>query len=79
MFVKPTRSMTLRVVAWACVLAVLIAAAVPASAGLPAAILAPPPPAFGHSGPSLIIELVDETPPPDAIALPSAARAPPLA
>jgi hypothetical protein len=77
--VKPTRSTPLRLVAWVCVLAVLLAAAVPASAGLPAAILAAPAPAFGETGPSVLIESVDETRPSAPPSLPSAARAPPLA
>ena len=79
MVVKPKHSTPLRVIAWACVLAVLLAAAVPASAGLPAAVLAPAGPAFGETGPSILIERVDETPPSAPIALPAAARAPPLA
>jgi hypothetical protein len=79
MLVKPTHSTPLRLVAWACVLAVLLAAAVPASAGLPPAILASPAPAFGEARPWVPIERVDETPPPAPIALPAAARAPPLA
>jgi hypothetical protein len=79
MLVKPTRSTPLRFLAWVCVLAVLLAAASPASAGLPVVILAPAPPAFGETGLSILIERVDETPPPAPLALPAAARAPPLA
>jgi hypothetical protein len=79
MLVKPTHSTPLRLVAWACVLAVLLAAAVPGSAGLPPAIPVPPAPAFAETGPSVLIERVDETPRPAPIALPAGARAPPLA
>jgi hypothetical protein len=79
MLVKPRHSTPLRLVAWACVVVVLLAAAVPASAGLPPAILAASAPAFGETGPSVLIERHDETPPPAPIALPAAARAPPLA
>jgi hypothetical protein len=69
-----------RFVAWACVLAVLLAAASPASAGLPPAILAPPAPAFGgDTGPSIRVEDLAETPSPAPAGSPAAARAPPLA
>ena len=79
MRVKPTHSTPLRIAAWVCVLAVLLAAAAPASAGLPAAILASPAPVFGETGPSIPVDRVDETPPSAPVALPTAARAPPLA
>jgi hypothetical protein len=79
MLVKPTHSTPLRLLGWVCVLAVLLAAASPASAGLPPAVLGPAEPAFGETGPSILIERVDETPPPAPLALPAAARAPPLA
>lgn len=75
----PRNLARLRVVAWACVLAVLLAAAVPTSAGLPAAILAAPAPAFGETGPSIPVDRVDQAPPSAPISLPTAARAPPLA
>jgi hypothetical protein len=78
--VTPKDRARLRFVAWACVLAVLLAAASPASAGLPQAILAPAAPGFGEPILSGLARGPEATVSPDLVVLRGvAARAPPLA
>jgi hypothetical protein len=79
-FVRPEDRTRLRFVAWACVIALLLAAALPVSAGLPQAILAPAGPILFARGAFSLLGGASETTPPDLAVLRGvAARAPPLA
>jgi len=79
-FVRPKDRARLRFVAWACVLAILLVAASPASAGLPPAILAPPAPILGEPAAISLLRGAAEISPPHLIVPRGvAARAPPLA
>ena len=77
---RPEHPTGWRFVAWACALAVLVAALSPASAGLPPAILAPPAPTPCEPTVIAALDAGDTAHPPDlAVARRLPARAPPLA
>jgi hypothetical protein len=73
-------SSRLRFVALLCVVAVLLAAALPAASGLSQAVLAPAGPILCEPAGFRLLGGADEAPPPDLLVMRGvAARAPPLA
>jgi hypothetical protein len=77
---RPERPIGWRVVAWACALAVLVAALSPASVGLPPAILPPPGPTACEPAPIAVLDGGAAARPPELVVVRGVpARAPPLA